>query len=946
MTEAVVDPISVYALTGTTTGPFETSWGYEAAAEVQVWIVTVAGVQTLLEAVTDYTLTPGAVTLDDGGSVTLAVGTVPVGGWTTGDQVALIRATPVSQPEPLGDRAAITPSTVEATINRVVRQVQDGRRDLNRSVKAPLGETVGNLPKATARLGKYLRGAAGNGFEAVDLDEQLSEIMALIGSDLPAAGFSALANLRFLLEGEALARSINARFKDARKLDLLAFVGEADPGPAYDYTQALNDAAGQCTEWWEQDGVIGHILFPQRDMLFATPTFVAATEAYAILHVGTAPMGFSGAGPGSRLYIPENEDGIAIFSLGDPAYNATTNRSVPSDYLFQDLTLDLNNASQYCNGIFPRTPVKRILIDRVNGRNGNLTALNNAGSNHVKDSWFFNLSLNYVGLVAATAEVDFCEDVIVRYCDVRDYIQCTAGGEGVKRYWVHFNRVQDSLANGIALTGVGNCINIEDVQIAFNQVIDPTSRGIWVGQDDAPGRAHSMNFACPWQSRRVAIRFNHVVLTRARPAGHLIAVTPYPKGSWDYDIRDNYVDGQVSADTNAARMDWYSWSQTPRNITAATDVNITTNRITAAAHGYSNGLLVTLAPNSGGTSPGGTKFLFPYFVKVIDADTFELYFERDPTTGVFSDQLDLTSTGTGTFAVTITGCFFDCTVQDNTFRAEASFLYGSYARGLTYRRNHGHGTTRFTSGGLHGALISLSGTGNVEFGQTCEISDADIVGDRYTQFRHAAAGVNGDATVRFRPSLSYTIEATLKGSFRAPLRGRDAAAVPYPSYSVSDDGGAFAGTLRLRVVDLDASGANSLDIALERASVRAWSNVAAYGGANRLLSGYSDAIQFDQRLAPVAFLDVATGTTSTIPAGAKCKTTLTITGANAANTNNLPFQVFVVAGMTDTFVPVYVRGTGVDNQVEVVLENITAAAQDASSVTLWLSARGRLANNP
>lgn len=154
MTEAVVDPISVYALTGTTTGPFETSWGYEAAAEVQAWIVTVAGVQTLLEAVTDYTLTPGAVTLTDGGSVTLAVGTVPVGGWTSGDQVALIRATPVSQPEPLGDRAAITPSTVEATINRAVRQGQDGRRDLNRSIKVPLGEAGLSVPAEAARAGK------------------------------------------------------------------------------------------------------------------------------------------------------------------------------------------------------------------------------------------------------------------------------------------------------------------------------------------------------------------------------------------------------------------------------------------------------------------------------------------------------------------------------------------------------------------------------------------------------------------------------------------------------------------------------------------------------------------------------------------------------------------------------------------------------------------------
>jgi hypothetical protein len=256
------------------------------------------------------------------------------------------------------------------------------------------------------------------------------------------------------------------------------------------------------------------------------------------------------------------------------------------------------------------------------------------------------------------------------------------------------------------------------------------------------------------------------------------------------------------------------------------------------------------------------------------------------------------------------------------------------------------GTIKFTAGALHGASIGLSGVGNAEFGLACEMSDVDIVGERYVQYRHAVASVNGDATVRFRPSLGYTIDATLKGTFRAPLRGRTAASYPYPSYLISDDGGAFAGSLRLRVVDLDASGAQSADISVQRASVRAWSNVTALGAASSVLSGYSDAIQFDQRLPATAFLDVATGTTSTIPAGAKCKATLTIAGANAANTNNLPFQVFVVAGLTDTFVPVYARGTGVDNAVEVVLENIAATAQNASSVTLWLSARGRLANNP
>lgn len=195
MTEAVVDPISVYALTGTTTGPFATSWGYEAAAEVQVWIVTVAGVQTLLTSGSGYTLTPGAVTLDDGGSVTLAGGTVPVGGWTTGDKVALIRATPVSQPEPLGDRAAITPSTVEAAINRVVRQAQDSRRDLNRGIKVPLGEAGLTVAAAATRAGK-MQEYDGTGASKTDrsFTDILNQIAVLLGLDQLLSSLAPSAN--------------------------------------------------------------------------------------------------------------------------------------------------------------------------------------------------------------------------------------------------------------------------------------------------------------------------------------------------------------------------------------------------------------------------------------------------------------------------------------------------------------------------------------------------------------------------------------------------------------------------------------------------------------------------------------------------------------------------------------------------------------------------------
>ncbi|BBF79926.1 hypothetical protein [Asticcacaulis excentricus] len=147
MTTPNVVPVTVYDLTGTAVGPFATSgttpkWGYDDPAEVRV-IIEADGVQTVLTSGSQYTLS-GSDTLVNGGSVTLNSSVVPVGGWGAGGVVrklAIARVTPINQEQPFGATARFVPGASEEAYDKLTRQSQEHRRDIERAVKAPFGVT-------------------------------------------------------------------------------------------------------------------------------------------------------------------------------------------------------------------------------------------------------------------------------------------------------------------------------------------------------------------------------------------------------------------------------------------------------------------------------------------------------------------------------------------------------------------------------------------------------------------------------------------------------------------------------------------------------------------------------------------------------------------------------------------------------------------------------------
>lgn len=90
-----------------------------------------------------------------------------------------------------------------------------------------------------------------------------------------------------------------------------------------------------------------------------------------------------------------------------------------------------------------------------------------------------------------------------------------------------------------------------------------------------------------------------------------------------------------------------NWNASDRTFSATADVNYTTNRITITGHNFIEGKLAGYDPN--GNSPVVETLIEDahYYIKVIDNNTIELYFEYDSTTNTFSRIVDLLSGSTG-----------------------------------------------------------------------------------------------------------------------------------------------------------------------------------------------------------------------------------------------------------------------------------------------------------
>lgn len=158
MTTTPAPSIGASLLTGSTVGPFATGFKYNAATDVRVWLELAGVRQPDLTLTTDYTLT-GANPTVDGGTITLAAGVVPAGGWdeAAGDRVVWARRTVKRQALALPDSEGHKPRATEAVLDKLVRMAEEGADQTALAVAAPAGEAGIQLQPTATREGGLAR---------------------------------------------------------------------------------------------------------------------------------------------------------------------------------------------------------------------------------------------------------------------------------------------------------------------------------------------------------------------------------------------------------------------------------------------------------------------------------------------------------------------------------------------------------------------------------------------------------------------------------------------------------------------------------------------------------------------------------------------------------------------------------------------------------------------
>ena len=155
MTVAAAVAQTLYALSGSTLGPFGTVFPYEDDDDVQVYVDLGAGPALLSPS--GYLIADLSPTTQHGGNVTLlsaAMGGNP--SWPPGSVLALIRATSRDQPSGLGEDVAFSPSAYEAALDHLERQTQDIWPAFNSCLRGQVDDAWPPLPPAAQRTGKLL----------------------------------------------------------------------------------------------------------------------------------------------------------------------------------------------------------------------------------------------------------------------------------------------------------------------------------------------------------------------------------------------------------------------------------------------------------------------------------------------------------------------------------------------------------------------------------------------------------------------------------------------------------------------------------------------------------------------------------------------------------------------------------------------------------------------
>lgn len=274
MTVATNDTVERYTISGV--GPYAFSFRIFDDDDLTVRAVdSVTGTAALLTKTTDYTV--AGVDDEDGGSVTLTAGAAST---YSGDTLDIRSNTPEEQPTNLTNVGRYNPETIQQALDYLARQIQDVRRAVNASVRAPDYEAplALTLPVLATRQGKY------SAFDASGQPVASAGTGADDGLRTDLAATTVLNDGARLVgyrrnEASALARTVSARLRDEL---FLADYLTANDGTG-DQSTAINAAVSELPT----DG--GYIHVPPGAYRFASTLnfgkrvrFIGATQAEAI----------------------------------------------------------------------------------------------------------------------------------------------------------------------------------------------------------------------------------------------------------------------------------------------------------------------------------------------------------------------------------------------------------------------------------------------------------------------------------------------------------------------------------------------------------------------------------------------------------------------------------------------------------------------------------------
>ena len=171
-----------------------------------------------------------------------------------------------------------------------------------------------------------------------------------------------------------------------------------------------------------------------------------------------------------------------------------------------------------------------------------------------------------------------------------------------------------------------------------------TAPTMWVGLSSTIPNENGTNITEPSGGgyARVTTAAKWGSVTSGSVSNNADITFPESTGTWGSEIT-HFILFDASTAGNALRFEWLGRTSGSDKFFNPSDVNTTTNRITLTSHGYVNNDQVVFGVNSGSTLSSGLTANTRYHVKVIDANTIELYSDVALTT-----IIDITSTGSGT----------------------------------------------------------------------------------------------------------------------------------------------------------------------------------------------------------------------------------------------------------------------------------------------------------